>query len=209
MRGCTSMTGLLLAIALPVAIAHAGPPSEPGLGSRDDEPARDRGAHVIPPGREAQARELLAPVLDATAPELRWLGPTIEIDRIKWWLLRGEQARAMLVLVPRELGAPDDPISRSFAIQAAWAPDIEPEPHEQQLLAAAIESVRAHDRGQFYRVRLDVFEADGPPPPPYWASEPADPRAVHRRWGLELSAVALLGLLALGVTFRRRPAPTG
>jgi hypothetical protein len=159
---------------------------------------------VIPPGREAEARELLAPVLDATAPGLRWLGPTIEIDRIKWWLLRGEQARAMLVLVPRELAAPDDPTSRSFAIRVAWAPDVELEAHEHELLAAAVEAVRARDRGQFYRVRLDIFEPDGPPPPPYLASEPADPTAVHRRWGLELGGVALLGLFALGVTFRRR-----
>jgi hypothetical protein len=166
MRGCTSMTGLLLAIALPVAHAHAEPPSESAV----DDPARHRGAHVIPPGREAAARELLAPILDATAPELRWLGPTIEIDRIKWWLLRGEQARVMLVLVPRELGTADDPTSHSFAIQVAWAPDIEPEPHERELVAAAIEAVQARDRGQFYRV---------------------------------------LGLFALGVTFRRRPAPSG
>jgi hypothetical protein len=190
MRGCVSMMGLLLALSLPAAHAHAGPPGE---------------AHVIPPGREAQARELLAPVLDATAPELRWLGPTIEIDRIKWWLLRGEQARAMLVLVPRELGAPEDPTSRGFAIQVAWAPDIEPQPHERELIAAAIEAVQARDRGQFYRVQLDMFEPDGPPPPPYMATQSADPTAVHRRWGLELGAVALLGLFALGVTFRRRP----
>lgn len=189
---------LLLALALLATHAHAGPPRAAAA----DSDARDRGAHVIPPGREAEARELLAPILDATAPELRWLGPTIEIDRIKWWLLRGEQARAMLVLVPRELGAPDDPSSRSFAIQVAWAPDIEPEPHEHELLAAAIEAVQAGDRGQFYRVRLDMFEPDGPPPPPYLASEPGDPTVVHRRWGLELGVVGLLGLLALGVTLR-------
>lgn len=201
MRGCVAVMGLLLAIVLPAVDAHAGPPTKPAA----DHDARDRGAHVIPPGREAEARELLAGVLDATAPQLRWLGPTIEIDRIQWWLLRGEQARAMLVLVPSELGGPDDPTSRSFAIQVAWAPDVEPEPHERELIAAAIASVQARDRGQFYRVQLDMFEPDGPPPPPYMAAEPVDPALVHRRFGLELGSVALLGLFALGVTLRRRP----
>jgi hypothetical protein len=195
-----SMAGLVLALVLPAAQAHAGPPDEP------DARSRDRAAHVIPPGREAAARELLAPIHDETGHELRWLGPTIEVDRIKWWLLRGEQARAMLVLLPRELGEPDDPISHSFAIQVVWAPDVEPEPHERERLAAAVSAVQAGDHGQFFLVRLDLFEPDGPPPPPYMASEPADPSSVHRRWGLELGGVALLGLFALGVTLRRRPA---
>jgi hypothetical protein len=199
MRCCVSMTGLLFALTLPAGYAHAEPPGEPA-----SESARDRGAHVIPPGRESEARELLAPIVDTTVPELRWLGPAIEIDRIQWWLLRGEQARAMLVLIPRELGGPDDPVSQSFAIEIAWAPDIEPEPQERELLAAAVAAVQAGDRGQFYRVRMDLFEPEGQPTPPYLAQEQADPSAVHRRWGLELGGVALLGLLALGVTFRRR-----
>ncbi len=166
-------------------------------------PAPDEGLHVIPPGREAAARELLEPVLVETGHELRWAGPTIEIDRIGWWLLRGDEARARLLLIPRELAQPGDPVSQSFAIEVAWSPEIEPEPRERELLAAAVAAVQAGDPGQIYRVRLDLFESEGQLAPPYLAEAAGNPSDVHRRWGLELGGVALLGLFALVVTLRR------
>lgn len=186
-----SAVGLLFALTLSAAWVRAESP-------------QDQGARVIPPGREAAARELLAPVLDTTSPELRWVGPSIEIDRIRWLLQRREQTRAALILLPRELGEAGDPTSRSFAIQVAWPPDVEPEPSERELLDAAVAAVQAGDEGQFYQVRLDLFEPQGQPAPPYQAPAEPDPSAVHRRWGLELGAVALLGLFALAVTLRPR-----
>src|SRR5262245_20787086 len=112
-----SVAGLLLALALPVADGGGEPPTH------------DHGMHVIPPGREAAAREMLAPIIDVTGPELRWAGPEIEIDRIEWLLLRGEQVRARLMLIPRELATAGDPISQSFAISVAW--EAEPEAGER------------------------------------------------------------------------------
>ena len=193
MRG-VSIAGLLLALALPVTQARAAPPSH--------EQGPEKSMHVIPPGREAAAREMLAPILDVTGPELRWAGPQIEIDHIAWWLMRGEQARARLLLIPRELGAAGDPTSPSFAILVTW--EVEPEPRERELLERAVAAVQAGDRGQFYQVRVDLFEPEGEPPPPYQASLEADPIDVHRRWGLELGGIALLGLFALAVTLRPR-----
>jgi hypothetical protein len=198
MRGI-SLAGLLLALALPAVPARAEPPRELA-----PSPAREEGMHVIPPGREAAARELLEPILVHTGGSLRWAGPTIEIDRIQWMLLRGEQVRARLLLIPRELAQPGDPTSHSFAIRVEWPPEVEPEPRERTLLEFAVEVVQAGDHGQFYRVRLDLFEPERPPAPPYQARVEADPSDVHRRWGLELGAVALLGLFALAVTLRPR-----
>jgi hypothetical protein len=192
MRGRVSTIMLTLALELAGAQAHAAPPGE--VPSRDAEPE-----NVIPPGREQDARDLLAPALDATPSNSSWLGPRIELDRIKWWLMRGDQARAILILIPRELAGADDPLSQSFAIQVAWAPDVEPDPQEHELISTAIEAIQTRDQGQFYIVRLEAFAK----PPPYLAQTDADAASVHRRWGLSLAGVALLGLLATLVALRR------
>jgi hypothetical protein len=204
MRACLRW-GLASTFVLAPARLEAAPPVPPV----EAAPAQERPERVIPPGREDAARELLAPVVRETPYSLRWLGPRIEVDRIKWWLMRDEEARAILVLVPRELAGASDPLSKSFAIQIAWAPEVEPRPRERELLAAAVEAVQAGDRGQFYLVQLDLFEDEGRPPPPYAAKPVAEPAQVHRRWGLELAAVALLGLVALGITLRPDRARSG
>ncbi|PRP93618.1 hypothetical protein ENSA7_80460 [Enhygromyxa salina] len=161
---------------------------------------------VIPPGREDAARELLRPVLDQTPAQLSWLGPQIEVDRIKWWLMRGDSAQVILVLAPRELAVADEPLSHSFAIQVAWAPSAgSPSAVERELVDAAIASVQARDTGQFYLVLLDVFSADGSQQPlPYLAKPADDPAHVHRVWALKLAGVGLLWLFALGVAIRGR-----
>ncbi|KIG16949.1 hypothetical protein DB30_03933 [Enhygromyxa salina] len=189
---------LALALAGPPCLAHAAPASQ---ASADNQPER-----VIPPGREDAARELLGPVFDKTPDSLGWLGPQIEVDRIKWWLMRGEQARVILVLAPRELAVADEPLSHSFAIQVAWAPASDPPTEvERELVNAAVASVQARDTGQFYLVLLDVFSADGSQDPlPYLAKPAGDPAVVHRKWALKLCGVGLLGLFALGVTLRGR-----
>jgi hypothetical protein len=198
MRGHVATIMLTLALALAGAIAlpgteaHAAPARE--AASSEAEPE-----HVIPPGREQAARELLAPALEATPTGSSWLGPTIELDRIKWWLMRDDQARAILMLIPRELAGADDPLSQSFAIQIAWAPEVEPDPQERESIARAIEAIQAGDHGQFYIVRREAFAKQ----PPYLTGTAADPASVHRRWGLSLAGVALLGLLATLVTLRR------
>lgn len=185
--------------------AAAQPAAEPGQEQPGQEQQQQDSRQVIPPGREDAARELLAEVQATTPVGLRWQGPRIEVDRIKWWLLRGEEARAMLVLVPRELGEAEDPRSESFAIQVAWAPKLDPEPRERQLLDAAVAAIQSRDRGQFYLVRLELFEADDRVlDPPYVAKPAADPSATRRRWALQLTGVATLGLFALVVTLRRR-----
>lgn len=206
-RASTITLVVLLSLSLSAGGAHAGPavsPDAPDPGASE----HDEQAWVIPPGREAAARELLAPIMASTPPPLRWQGPRIEVDRIKWWLMHGEQARAMLVLVPRALAGPDDPRSASFAIQAAWAPTVTPEPHERELVAAAIEAVEAGDRGQFYELRIDALLGDRPQrAPPYVAPTAVDPAELHRRWATKLAGVALLGLFALVVTLRRERGP--
>lgn len=181
-------------------LAHASPASDAAsnIQAQVDQPER-----VIPPGREDAARDLLGPVFDQTPAELSWLGPQIEVDRIKWWLMRGEQAQVILVLAPRELAAADEPLSQSFAIQIAWAPDGSPSEAERELIAAAVASVQARDRGQFYLVLLDLFSDDGSQQPlPYLAGPAVDPADVHRKWALKLCGVGLLGLLALGIALR-------
>lgn len=169
----------------------------------------DQSKFGIPPGREQAIRDLLAPVSEPDGLRLR--GPSIERDRIKWWLMRGEQARAMLVLVPRPSGQPDDPRSKSFAIQIAWAPDVDPEPDERALLQAAVEAVQAEDKGGFYVLLLDVMIANekrGAPAGPD-RSLSADPQRVRLLWSLKIAAIALLIGLALLVTLRplRDPNP--
>jgi hypothetical protein len=193
-----AMSGLVvLALSGLPTLAHAAPAGDA------NQPER-----VIPPGREDAARELLRPVFDQTPAELHWLGPQIEVDRIKWWLMQGEQARVILVLAPRELAVADEPLSHSFAIQVAWAPEppgAPPSAVERELVAAAVASVQARDTGQFYLVLLDVFSDDGSQQPlPYLAKPAGDPAEVHRKWALKLCGVGLLGLFALGVTLRRR-----
>src|SRR5690606_20341205 len=111
----------------------------------------------IPPDREAAARDLLAPLLEERPDDLSLQGPSIERDRIKWWLMRGDEARAILVLLPHRSGQPEDPRSKSFAIQVAWDPKVEPEPAEQALLAAAVEAVQARDEGGFYVILVDTL----------------------------------------------------
>lgn len=191
MRSCS--LALLLALAVGDAAAAPAP-----------EPSQQHGENVIPPGREQVARELLDPVLLRTPTDLHWLGPTIEFDRIKWWLMRGEDAHAMLVLLPREHAEPDEPTSHSFAIRVAWPPEREVEARERELLEAAVAAVQTGDHGQFYVVRFDLFEG-GELPPPYLAQPVEDPRAVRRRWGLELFGTLLLATFALIVTVRRQP----
>src|SRR5690554_5444894 len=168
----------------------------------------DRSNYAIPPDREQAARDLLAPVAEPDGLRLR--GPSIERDRIKWWLMRGEQARALLVLVPRPTGQPDDPRSKSFAIQIAWAPDVDPEPSERALLQAAIEAVQAEDKGGFYVLLLDrVIEREQRENPGPDRPLAADPERVRLLWSLKLAAVALLIGLAVLVILRplRDPNP--
>lgn len=195
MRSCS----LALLLALAVGDAEAAPAPESGQQHSD---------HVIPPGREQPARELLDPVLQHTPTDLHWLGPTIEFDRIKWWLMRDDEALALLVLLPRAHAEPGEPTSHSFAIRVAWPPAREPEARERELLDAAVAAVQSRDHGQFYVVRFDLFE-NGELPPPYLAQPVEDPRAIKRRWALELFGTLLLATFALIVTLRRRPTADG
>lgn len=196
-------TPWLMALALGGApsLAHSAPASD-----ADPTPtAPEKLEWVIPPGREDAARELLSPVFDQTPAELSWLGPRIEVDRIKWWLMRGEQAQVIIMLAPRELAVADEPLSQSFAIQVAWSPDHSPNEVERELVAAAVASVQARDRGQFYLVQFNIFSDDGSQQP--LSDLPGareDPVEVHGKWALKLCGVGLLGLFALGVTLRGR-----
>ncbi|MFO7564077.1 MAG: hypothetical protein R6X02_15630 [Enhygromyxa sp.] len=164
-------------------------------------------SHVgIPPDREAAARELLAPLLEERSDDLSLQGPSIERDRIKWWLMRGDEARAVLVLLPRSAGQPEDPRSKSFAMQVAWAPEVEPEPVEQALLAAAVEAVQARDEGGFYVMLVDtLLEREDPlQAQPHARAIADDPERVRRWWALKVAAVALLAGLAAATSLRPR-----
>jgi hypothetical protein len=157
--------------------------------------------HVIPPGRETAAQALLR---DAPTPDgLHWLGPTIEVDRIKWWLMAGEQARAIIVLLPRALAAEEDPLSDSFAIAVAWAPDVEPTPAERAAIEQAIVSIQAHDRGEFYIAPEAGVREGGTPP--YLVAHAHAPEVVRNRWTLKLIGVAALICLGLAIVLRRQP----
>jgi hypothetical protein len=188
--------GLLLALAGPGESSHAGPP-------------RDESNFAIQPDREAPARALLEGLLGERADGLELRGPSIERDRIKWWLMRGDEAQAILLLVPPPAGQPEDPRSTSFAIQIAWSPDIEPEPAEVALLEAAVEAVQTNDHGGFYVLLVDtiVERDDSEPASPDYAVD-GEPERVRLLWSLEFAAVTLLAGFAIAVTLRRRsPTP--
>jgi hypothetical protein len=195
-RSCLLLAALA---AAPWASAWAGPPSEDRLESD----------HVLPPGREPALRALLEPVVRETPADLRWLGPTVEFDRVKWWLMRGEQADAMLLLAPRELAEAGDPVSMSFAIQVAWPPEREPDARERALLERAIEEIKTGDHGQFYVMRVLTPEQPKPEPepdpvPPYAVQPADDPDAVRRQWLLEVGGLLVLALAATVAVMRRR-----
>jgi hypothetical protein len=162
--------------------------------------------HVaIPPGREQAARDLLAPLLDGQSEELALRGPDIQRDRIEWWLMRGEQARARLLLVPRSAGEPEDPRSKSFALQIVWELGVEPDPAERALLEHSIESVQQRDEGGFYVLLPDTMLAHEEPPPPsgpYSRPIADDPDRTRGAWALQLAAVGLLLGFAVAVTLR-------
>lgn len=196
-----SPRALLLALALATvpALVEAAPP--------DDSLHAGESYFAIPPDRELAARDLLEPLLRPRADDLSLRGPSIERDRIKWWLMRGDEARAILLLVPRKIGAPEDPRSTSFAVQIAWAPEVEPEPAELALIDAAIATVQARDQGGFYVLLIDaLFKPDkeilltGPPSRPV----AEDPERVRLWWSLKLAAIGLLAGLAAAASLRPR-----
>lgn len=187
------------------ALASASPPPEP-------PPEAARHVFVIPPGQEAKARALLAPVLAETPSQLRWLGPRINIERVEWWLMQGRDARASLSLSPAALAdaAPERaalPRSESFAIQVTWAPGVQASLAERELMEAAVAAVQTRDAGGFYNLAIDSLYTEDKHPPLYNLTAPAEPGAVHRRWGLELGASALLVLFAIGITLRPQAEP--
>ena len=204
---------LLAALLLAAGPALAGPPR----GGRE--------VYVIPAEREADARELLAAVVAETPPELQWRGPSIEVDRIKWWLMQGDQARALLLLSPAsaqtsedELGPPDAR-SKSFLVHVAWAPELEPTPAEREAMDAALAAVVAGDQGGFYTIAVDAMYAemlgetheeqraagntDVPELVHYNLAPSEDPERVRRRWATRTGWGLLLVLLALGNTLLR------
>lgn len=199
--GSTSTRTLLL---LAVASALASSPVRAA-------PPQDESSVAIPPGREAPARDLLAPLLGERDDDLSLLGPSIERDRIKWWLMRGDQSRALLLLVPHIAGEPDDPRSKSFAMQIAPAPGVELEPAEQALLDQAIATVQARDQGGFYVLLVDtLLERDEPVPAgPHSRPIADDPDPVRRWWALKVAAVGLLAGVAAATTLRPRREPAG
>lgn len=148
---------------------------------------------------------MLASVVDQTAAPYDFRGPTIEFERIKWWLQRDGEPVGMLVLLPREHAQDGEATSRSFTIREAWVPGHAPSELEVERMAAARAAVIAGDHGQFYVYRFDLFEPEAEdPPPPYAAPRGGDPREIRRTWALELAGVGALGLLALAITLRRR-----
>ena len=189
-------SSVLLLLALVASRADAAPPPV------------DTTALVLPPGLEDEARALLTPVLDETPESLAWRGPKVEIDRIVWWLMQGDEARAQLILAPRQLATPGEPVSHSFVIRVAWPSDAEPDATQRELTQAAVGAVQARDMGGFY-LSPDVTPSARPELTPVpvvnpLLHEPPDEAAttLRRRWALELSAVAGLGLLGLFVTLR-------
>lgn len=171
-------------------------------------PPVERSNVAIPPGREQAARELLEPVLVERADALSLRGPSIDRDRIEWWLMRGEQARARLSLLPRSAGEPDDPRSKSFAMQIAWEPDVAPEPAERALLDGAIAAVQERDQGGFYVLLPETLLAPSEPPPRAPESRPvsSDPERTRGEWTRKLAAIGLLIGFAIAVTLRPRRA---
>ena len=157
--------------------------------------------HVIPPGHEDAARELLRDALDQTGDDLQWLGPSIEIDRIKWWLERDGQTLVELVALPRALGERGRADSESFTIVTHETEGVTLDDAQRQLLDVAVASIQARDSGDFYVHRETAFEGV----PPYMRGQPSTPEEVRRRWTIEFATVGLLALAAIGVTFRPRP----
>lgn len=181
---------LLLALVATSTPAGAAPPTE-------------ESNVAIPPDREASARELLAPLLIERSDGLELRGPSIERDRIKWWLMRDGEARGMLLLVPHHAGRPEEPRSKSFAIRIAWPPEVDPEPAETALLESAVETVQARDQGGFYVLLFDALLLPEDPPPTSPDHEvDDDPDHVRLLWSLKLAGVALLVGFGLAVTLR-------
>jgi len=170
-----------------------------------DHPRATQPRMTIPPGREQAARDLIAPHAERSAnAELHMRGPSIDVYVIKWWLMRGDQPRALLVLAPLADAAPDDLQSESFAIQVAWAPEIDqPDPAEQALLDAVIAAVQRQDRGDFHGGAYDRLLRRGESEAGPFAPPAEDPAQVRRLWALRVAAAALL--VALGVVAVLRP----
>lgn len=188
---------LALVLVLVASEAQAAPP-------REDE--GDRSRFVIQPGREASARELLTELVARTTAPHDWRGPTIDFDRIMWWLQRDGQPIGMLVAEPRERAEPGEFTSHSFVLRTRWQPEHTPSELEEQLMREACEAVLAGDHGQFYVYRFDLaFESAAQvEDPPYAARVEGDPHEIRLRWALELAGVGVLVLLALALTFRPR-----
>ena len=180
---------LIASPAIDAAPAQVAAPNEP--------------EHVIPPGHEDAARELLRGALDQTPADLQWLGPSIEIDRVKWWLERDGETLVELVALPRALGEQGRAQSESFTIVTHEAAGVTLDDAQRQLLDVAVAAIQANDRGEFYVHRATAFETA----PPYMRDQPTTPQAVHRRWTLEFSLVGLFALAAFVVVFRPRPSP--
>lgn len=187
-----------LALVVPLLSVLVATPAEAA-------PPLERSNVAIPPGREQAARELLEPVLVERSDALSLRGPSIDRDRIEWWLLRGEQARARLSLLPRTAGEPEDPRSMSFAMQIAWEDDVEPEPAERALLEAAIASVQERDQGGFYVLLPETLLAPSEPPPQEPESRPisSDPERTRGEWTRKLAVLGVLIGFAIAFTLRR------
>ncbi|MCA9697908.1 MAG: hypothetical protein KC431_10325 [Myxococcales bacterium] len=190
--------GLALALGLGASSAEASPPPD----TAPVEAGDDRSEHVIPAGREQAATALLAELVADTQAPLSWRGPTIDFDRIKWWLERDGQARGMLILLPAALAEAGEPTSESFALRVAWAPDYQPNAEDIALMDRALAAVRQGDHGQFYIVRLELFENEFTRELPYFAPTEVDSAGNRRRWGWRLAGLAVLGLLALAAAMR-------
>jgi len=174
-----------------------------GPGSARAAPARpgDQTEQVILPGNEDAARELLADLDAAALGEFEWRGPSIEIDEIRFGLVRDGEAVGALLLIPRARGsAPAGAAtSESFAIVREWPGPGQASARARALMDAAVASVEAHDHGGFYVERQARPSADRAP------ITAEDRAAVRRRWAVELGAVGILVLAALGLSLRRPP----
>ena len=182
-----------MALTAMLMVLVAASPAAGGPGDVHEE--------VILPGHEDDARALLA---DVALPEgYAWRGPAIEIGDIRFWLVRDDEVRGELWLMPHARALAGAPRSHSFGIEILDPEDPPPSVDERALMLAARASVQAHDEGGFYVERQAPPSLDRP------KEAAADPEAVHRRWYAELGAFGLLGLVALGATLRRPPATAG
>ena len=172
--------------------ALAGAPTEVDA-SPPDSGAVDRSSVAIPPEHAEAIAELLG-------PDSSLRGPSIDRDRVKWWLMRGDDARAMLLLVPVAEATADDPTSQSFAIRVAWAEGIEPTAEEREQIAAAIDAIQRNDAGGYYLLLMETSlrEHGQQGGPPQTAGDVGGPL----RWWLELGVLALALIGATAITLR-------